>query len=329
MCLFVAKKVVLKTGTTSISKPDDLVTTRDQTRAGFISMALEKNYMAVPYIAEARALKILAEKVSKPKDLLKVTDLRVGLLTASGLSEKSLNYLEEKDKDLAILGLIEKFLEPAGAHFSEELVYRYLLTKGDALGGKARNLAGTLGERKVLRSLLSVFNLSGIAYKWKDCDTQVWLNKPQDDIDIEKRIAGLHWMKNGKGRILLMNVKVGVVGKNVDLILLNGNPVDKFTGKSAITKNEQLYIALGELKGGIDPAGADEHWKTAKTALTRIRKGFDEEGLKPHTFFIGAAIEKSMAIEMFDEIKKGILNNAANLTNDLQLTEISKWIIDL
>ncbi len=26
-------------------------------------------------------------------------------------------------------------------------------------------------------------------------------------------------------------------------------------------------LMLGELKGGIDPAGADEHWKTANTVL--------------------------------------------------------------
>lgn len=95
--------------------------------------------------------KLLTIKAKKPKDLLKIKDLRVGLLTASGLSEKALNYLTENDRTLAITGLIEKFLEPAGENFTDELIYRYLITKGDALGGKARNLAGTLGERKFLR----------------------------------------------------------------------------------------------------------------------------------------------------------------------------------
>jgi hypothetical protein len=147
-----------------IKSASDLVTSREKTRAGFISLALEKNYLAVPYVEEAKALKSLASRVSKPNDLLQIQDLRVGLLTASGLSEKSLNYLTEDDKTLAIKEMIEKFLEPAGNDFIDELVYRYLLTKGDALGRKARNLAGVLGERKFLRSLLSVFNLSGINY---------------------------------------------------------------------------------------------------------------------------------------------------------------------
>lgn len=169
----------------------DLITSKEKTRSGFIMLALEKNYLAVPYIEEAKALKSLASRVSNPKELLKVSDLRVGLLTASGLSEKSLNYLTEDDKTFAIEGLIEKFLEPAGENFIDELVYRYLLTKGDALGGKARNLAGVLGERKFLRTLLSVLNLSGIDYHWKDDETNTWLPKPQVDAGIERRINGL------------------------------------------------------------------------------------------------------------------------------------------
>jgi len=126
-----AKKLIANS---LIKSADDLVTSREETRVGFIAMALEKNYIAVPYIEEAKALKALASQVKKPKDLLKVKDLRVGLLTASGLSDKSLNYLTKDDRTLAIKGLIEKFLEPAGESFIDELVYRYLLTKGDALG---------------------------------------------------------------------------------------------------------------------------------------------------------------------------------------------------
>lgn len=132
----------------TIKSARDLVTSREKTRAGFISLALEKNYLAVPYIEEAKALKALANKVKNPIDLLFVKDLQVGLLTASGLSDKSLSHLTDRDKTIAIKGLIKEFLEPAGDNFIDELVYRYLLIKGDALGGKARNLAGSLGERK-------------------------------------------------------------------------------------------------------------------------------------------------------------------------------------
>jgi type II restriction enzyme len=312
-----------------IRSADDLVTSREKTRAGFISLTLEKNYLAIPYIEVAKALKSLASKVSKPKDLLDVKDFRVGLLTASGLSEKSLNYLTEEDKTLAIKGLIEKFLEPAGDSFIDELVYRYLLTKGDALGGKARNLAGVLGERKFLRSLLSVFDLSGIDYQWKDSDTDAWLPKPTDDIEIEKRINGLFWSKNGNNRLLIMNITIPIVQKNVDISILAGTVNDLRRGRQSLIHNIDAYVALGELKGGIDPAGADEHWKTANSALNRIRKGFSDREKKPFTFFVGAAIEYSMASEIFKELQMGSLDNAANLTNDDQLTSICDWIINL
>ncbi|MDI6809301.1 MAG: AvaI/BsoBI family type II restriction endonuclease [Candidatus Eisenbacteria bacterium] len=312
-----------------IRSADDLVTSREKTRAGFIVLALEKNYLAVPYVEEAKALKSLAGRVSRPKDLLKVEDLRVGLLTASGLSEKSLNYLTEDDRTLAIKGMIEKFLEPAGDNFIDELVYRYLLTKGDALGGKARNLAGLLGERKFLRSLLSIFNLSGIDYQWKDYDTDAWLPKPEDDTGIEKRINGFFWSKDKGNRLLIMNITVPVVKKNVDLSLLDGTVDDLGKGRQSLIHDVDAYVALGELKGGIDPAGADEHWKTANSALERIRKSFSKRKKKPRTFFVGAAIENNMASEIFKQLRSGSLDNAANLTDDEQLASICEWIVNL
>ncbi len=320
-----AKKI---TASSLIKSADDLVTSRQDTRAGFIAMALEKNYIAVPYIEEAKALKALASQVKKPKDLLKLKDLRVGLLTASGLSDKSLNYLNDDDRIIAIKGLIEKFLEPAGDNFIDELVYRYLLTKGDALGGKARNLAGSLGERKFLRSLISVFNISGINYKWKDSDTNTWLDKPTDDRDIEKRIKAIYWKKKSD-RLMILNINVPLVNKNVDLSILQAKVDDLKTGKQSIIHQPDKYIALGELKGGIDPAGADEHWKTANSALNRIRTSFDKKKLKPQIFFVGTAIENAMAIEIFKQLKSGAMNNAANLTHDGQLTAICDWVINL
>ncbi len=326
MCLLMAKEL---NNTSFITTANDLVTSREQTRAGFISMALEKNYIAVPYIEEAKALKSLANKVNKPQDLLFVADLRVGLLTASGLSDKSLNYLTEEDKTIAIKGLIDKFLEPAGNSFVDELVYRYLLTKGDALGGKARNLAGLLAERKFLRTLLSVLNIAGINYLWKDNDTNIWLQKPENDAEIEKRIKALYWKKGTYDRLIVMNINVPLVKKNVDLTIINGTYYDLKNGKQSVIYKHEKYIALGELKGGIDPAGADEHWKTANSALNRIKSSFLKEQLKPKTFFIGAAIENSMATEIFKQLQSENLTNAANLSNDEQLTEICNWIINL
>ncbi len=312
-----------------ITKAEDLVTSREETRAGFIAMALEKNYIAVPYVEEAKALKSLATRVKKPMELLEIEDLKVGLLTASGLSDKALNYLTQNDKIIAIKGLIEEFLEPAGKSFIDELVYRYLLIKGDALGGKARNLAGSLGERKFLRTLLSVLNLAGIEYSWLDNESKKWIDKSKKVEGIEKRIKSIHWVRGKSNRLLVMNSNVPIVKKNVDFLILDGKAEDLKTGKKSIVHSPKSYIALGELKGGIDPAGADEHWKTANSALGRIRNAFEKKKLRPFTFFVGAAIENSMAFELFKQLQTGTLGNAANLTQDDQLTSTCNWIINL
>ncbi|MFO7972475.1 MAG: AvaI/BsoBI family type II restriction endonuclease [Desulfobacterales bacterium] len=312
-----------------IKQAEDLVTPREETRAGFIALALEKNYIAIPYVEEAKTLKNLASKVNKPMDLLKLDDLRAGLLTASAVSDKALNYLTEDDKTEAIKGLIKEFLEPAGDKFIDELVYRYLLTKGDALGGKSRNLAGTLAERKFLRFLISAFNLAGIDYQWLDIESKEWIDKNKEAEGIEKRIKAIYWTKGKVSRLIIMNINVPIVEKNIDFIIMDGKYKDLKKGKDSIIYSKEKYIALGELKGGIDPAGADEHWKTANSAINRIRTSFNKEKQNPHTLFIGAAIENSMASEIFEQLQKGILSNAANLTNDKQLTSICNWIINL
>jgi len=51
--------------------------------------------------------------------------------------------------------------------------------------------------------------------------------------------------------------------------------------------------------------------------------------LKPHTFFIGAAIEEKMAGEIWNDLKTGALSNAANLNEDDQVASISHWLCNL
>ena len=80
-------------------------------------------------------------------------------------------------------------------------------------------------------------------------------------------------------------------------------------------------VEIGE---AYDKAGADEHWKTANSALGRIRTVF---GSKTDTVFIGAAIEANMANEIFNQLQDGQLTNAANLNNDAQLYNVVNWII--
>ena len=120
-----------------------------------------------------------------------------------------------------------------------------------------------------------------------------------------------------------------IIGNNVDLCLFDGEPIQLMPGKDSLVHQPEAYIALGELKGGIDPAGADEHRKTANSALSRIRDAFEEAGLQPKTFFIGAAIENSMAVEIYEQLCSGRMSNAANATKEDQLNSICIWLVNL
>lgn len=310
----------------------DLLTTYEAKRAGFVSIALEKNRIGTPFVEQARSLQVAALQAKSPSDLLNIPDIQSGLLTASGISDKALPYFQDDAKVDAAKEFIRQYLEPAGAKFVEELVYRFLLIRGDTVGGMARNLAGMLAQRKFTRAILATLAISGKAYKWMDNQTGTWLSKPLEETEIELRLRALNWQNGYEERTLIYNVNVQAANaKNVDICLLNisASKVVRKQRSKSVGESSETYIALGELKGGIDPAGADEHWKTASTALKRIRDGFAKLSLSPQTFFVGAAIERAMAIEIWNQLEDGSLSNAANLTSDMQVASLSRWLCNL
>lgn len=191
----------------------DLVTSYEDIRAGFVALALERNRRATPFVEQARVLKIRASHAERPHNLLTMKDIRPALLAASGISDKAAGHLQEQDKVEAIEGLIQNFLDPAGENFVEELVYRFLLTRGDTLGGSMRNVGGILAERKFARSIIAALTLSNKPYKWQDKDSKVWIDQSSDDTDIELRLRGISWHSNGKNRTFIYNLNVPIVKK--------------------------------------------------------------------------------------------------------------------
>lgn len=185
-----------------------------------------------------------------------------------------------------------------------------------------RNIGGILAQRKLVRAIVSTLKIAGTKYYWQDGKSKNWFES-NDDAGIELSLRGLYWKNHKNNRILIFNLTVPLVKNSVDLCLFDSNPND------LDIKNAKSYIALGELKGGIDPAGADEHWKTARTALERIRKSFLKAQLSPRTFFVGAAIEKKMADEIWNELQNNELSNAANLNEDHQAASLSHWLCNL
>jgi hypothetical protein len=150
--------------------------------------------------------------------------------------------------------------------------------------------------------------------------------------NLEILVRGVSWLNNSQPRTIIYNVNVPIVNNNnIDLCLLkcDSTQLANQKTKKQTLQSPDLYIALGELKGGIDPPGADEHWKTARTALQRIDDAFRKISKHPYTFFIGAAIETKMAREIHQQLETRKLTNAANLTNDNQLVSIMRWLCHL
>jgi len=309
----------------NITSAASLITTPEARRSGFLEYALRRNKEAVPFIDKAKALKAtLQAHTNAPHDILSIIKVRESLLEAAGISVKAKAHLSDIDKERLLVDFIDQILIPSGKDYIDEVIYRYLLTSGDALGGKMRNIVGTIANEKFNRFVISQLQICGINFSF--ASNSGFIDSTEYNLDIAESIKAIRWeTTSGEQRLLIYNVNVPQVGKNIDIVLLN-----KFTettkGKElkAILGDSKNYLAIGELKGGIDPAGADEHWKTADTALRRVRSSFS--GQLP-LIFIGAAIESAMAIEIFAQYENGDLANCANLTNDEQLASLCEWLV--
>ena len=88
-----------------LTTSDDLITSYEAVRAGFVALALEKNRRATPFVEQARALKVAASEAATPTDLISIEDIQPALLTAAGISDKAAGYLRSEDKTAAIQGL--------------------------------------------------------------------------------------------------------------------------------------------------------------------------------------------------------------------------------
>ena len=290
-----------------IQRSKELQTSHRVICDGFLTVALLKTEKAKPYIEEAESFYKALKGTKSISHLLLLKNYRNALISTCGFSDKAKSKLTDAELDDSVKQVLDRIYKETGERFREEILYRYLLTKGDALGGRMRNLAGANAGVKLVERILN--QLSERKIDVKTIRSKVG------------KIQRIIW----NGRMLLFDVTPKLIHKNIDVILLN-------SGKSELSEKELLsdkgkYIACGELKGGIDPAGADEHWKTANSSLDRIRKAFGRSC--PALFFVGAAIEASMAKEIFTQLKKNKLSYAANLNDDNQVDDLVNWLIRL
>lgn len=287
----------------------DLVTPEAEIKKGFLNQALKKTQAATPYVRDAKNFWKALQGIRDVEELMSLTDYKANLISASGFSEKANSHFSDEEINDSVKIAFKKLCSKSPEEFREEALFRYLLTKGDSLGGEMRNWTGEIAGTKMIESLLMA--LSQKRNKLEN------LQKNRD------KIRSISWSK----RVLLFNSTPKIIGKNIDLILLND---PNGTSKSErLLATPSAYIACGERKGGIDPAGADEHWKTAKGALDNIRRAFSKADTCPQLFFVGAAIEESMANEIFTQLEQGKLSYAANLTVPVQVSDLCLWLVSL
>jgi hypothetical protein len=285
----------------------DLVTPPKETTQGFIVQATEKMKRAGLIVKEALEIERKLDRARSVDEILKNPSLTGVVLSCAGLSTKAQGHLNKRQlKDIARAALNE--VASAQGELGRQVLFRYLLTAGDSLGGAMRNWTGSSAQAQVTKLLEDRLTKAGVPHTVASSDTG--------------KTQSIQWEK----RLLAFDRTPKFIGKNIDVILLvsqtNKTPTKDLVNTAA------NFLAIGELKGGIDPAGADEHWKTASKALQRVREAFSGKTC-PKLFFAGAAIEIAMAKEIFEEVKNGTLDFAANLTSEKQASALADWLISL
>ncbi|WP_170235896.1 AvaI/BsoBI family type II restriction endonuclease [Colwellia demingiae] len=314
-----------------INKPEDLETTYEETKIGFLSIALRKSKEANYYLGLASAFRTIVDDYEAPLDLIKNDDITISMCQAAGISTKAIGYLEPKDTKDLLTDFIQEYLITAGDSYVDQLINRFLLSQGDALGGRMRNIVGGVAGEKLTQNIISALRIRNFDFEYFDKHSKIWIKGEYFQEDNSNLVKAIKWKNGDKSRLLYYDLTVPVVKKNIDIVLFNNSNVNNKKTKEfkEFISDHHNYLALGELKGGIDPAGADEHWKTANTALTRIRDAFGKLNSEVFTIFIGAAIEAAMAKEIYAQCESQELTNCANLTKQRQLSEICDWFVTL
>lgn len=296
----------------SVTSATDLVTRIEDTKAGFLWQAQEKARRSSEYddLASHFLAKVQTDQVRSVQDVHADPKLERFMIAACMLSEKSLKYVSPTEQIAALVD----FSQMKNSAYVDKLVRRYFLTFGDSLGGTMRNVVGGVGQTKLDTAVFNKLTALG--------------KKPTRILNSSKtKAVAIVWAD----RVVIFDKKPKFIDNSVDIIVIRKTPEETIT-KPADLKNllERVddYTCAGELKSGIDPAGADEHWKTAKSALDRINTVFSGQGkATPNLVFIGAAIENAMSIEIFNLLQSGWLAGTANLNNSSQFEEVVDLII--
>lgn len=167
---------------------------------------------------------------------------------------------------------------------------RIVLDEDDQPRGRARRLNVVNLPPAQLRATLESLNDNRVVFRQLDLvnGNRILLNRQ------------LYWLEPGEsGR----KHRIGP-----DLLTQVQGPEDD-------SIEDARYPWAGELKGGADPAGSDEHWKTATRAFSRIIEAAEKTRRpQPMLSFLATILVDRVAVEAELMLERGELTSVYNLT---------------
>lgn len=227
--------------------------------------------------------------------------------------------------------IISALVEQTHLHNQQRHIEMVYTNIGASLDGGWRNEVGRLAYVAVLSPLILYLHrlqkVDTITYRLKGRITL--------DVDSENETGKLYVTAlQGRDEQVVMDLlaqleEERIVYRQIDLtngnrVLLNrqlywhhSETAERFRiGPDLITETAQAsYPWAAELKGGADPAGSDEHWKTATQAFNRIIKASNQTKQPvPKLVFMATIIVDRVAQEAALWLHQGKLAQVYNLT---------------
>ncbi|HRJ42375.1 MAG: hypothetical protein KJZ86_17305 [Caldilineaceae bacterium] len=214
---------------------------------------------------------------------------------------------------------------------------------GDSMGGMSRNEVGRTAMMRLLNPLVRFLHrlnlLASVGYSYKgsleDDEIDEGMASRQTleltpDTDIENLLGEFERNRVKYHELLLCNGGRLLVDRQLKWDDKAGNSY-KVGPDLHSTTQENDFTWAAEVKGGADPAGSDEHWKTATQALNRILDANQAtDRPQPALAFVATIFVERVAQEAQKWIDAGKLTAAYNLTQMLNDTrEMERFCSDV
>ena len=233
--------------------------------------------------------------------------------------------------------VVSRLLVHSGVSHSRH-VQMLMANLGESLGGSSRNEVGRMAMALVMRPLIEHLwehdyvesitlstRVSLVPGEERDTSKTVLI---APDVDVRTILDASEASYVKYQEIRLRNGVVLVVDKQIGWRDRQGREFEASADLQSM-RGEADLLWGAEVKGGADPTGSDEHWKTASRALARALEAAQDSGNpKPPLSFIGTTIVRKVALEIKAWIDRGDLVSAYNLTKIIEQSEYRKWFLD-